>query len=158
MLPTDECSRHHKGQSGGNSALRTAESSPSQGERSGVPDEGLARSAYSGSCAVRCEGDTVARSFARAEVVAYDEDLLLMGECRTNQPIALGVLFVHGIGAQRRGETLAQFGEPLFRWLDEWARGIRLRWIRHGLSQEAIRVWRDAHRPEDTTSPLTRAF
>lgn len=30
----------------------------------------------------------------------------------------LGILFVHGIGAQRKGETLASFGGALYRWLD----------------------------------------
>jgi hypothetical protein len=31
------------------------------------------------------------------------------------RPYNLGVLFVHGIGQQRRGETLIRFGEPLAR-------------------------------------------
>jgi hypothetical protein len=31
-----------------------------------------------------------------------------------------GVLFVHGIGNQKQGRTLIQFGEPLFRWLFRW--------------------------------------
>ena len=33
----------------------------------------------------------------------------------------LGVLFVHGIGQQQRGETLLKFGEPLIAWLDQWS-------------------------------------
>ena len=32
----------------------------------------------------------------------------------------LGVLFVHGIGEQRRGQTLLGFGESLLRWLPRW--------------------------------------
>src|ERR1700750_3160281 len=32
----------------------------------------------------------------------------------------LGILFVHGIGQQRRGETLVEFGEPLAEWLRRW--------------------------------------
>lgn len=32
----------------------------------------------------------------------------------------LGVLFVHGIGNQRRGDTLTRFGEPLFTCLQRW--------------------------------------
>ncbi len=31
---------------------------------------------------------------------------------------AVGILFVHGIGTQRKGETLSQFGGGLYRWLD----------------------------------------
>jgi hypothetical protein len=31
---------------------------------------------------------------------------------------SLGILFVHGIGAQRKGETLANSGGALYRWLD----------------------------------------
>ncbi len=35
----------------------------------------------------------------------------------------LGVLFVHGIGSQSEGETLAHFGDPVCEWLDRWAGG-----------------------------------
>lgn len=34
----------------------------------------------------------------------------------------LGVLFVHGIGEQARGETLVQFGEPVLDWVRDWVR------------------------------------
>src|SRR5580765_7358126 len=30
----------------------------------------------------------------------------------------VGVLFIHGIGTQRNGETLASFGGALYRWLE----------------------------------------
>lgn len=33
---------------------------------------------------------------------------------------ALGVLLVHGIGHQKRGETLTWAGDPLFDWLKQW--------------------------------------
>lgn len=33
---------------------------------------------------------------------------------------ALGVLWVHGIGEQRQGETLTQFGTPVIEWLSRW--------------------------------------
>lgn len=36
---------------------------------------------------------------------------------------ALGVLFVHGIGEQPRGDTLLSFGEPLIRCVREWIEG-----------------------------------
>jgi pimeloyl-ACP methyl ester carboxylesterase len=32
----------------------------------------------------------------------------------------LGILFVHGIGAQQRGDTLLQFGEPLMQSVQQW--------------------------------------
>jgi hypothetical protein len=32
----------------------------------------------------------------------------------------LGILFVHGIGAQQRGDTLLQFGEPLIQSVEQW--------------------------------------
>jgi hypothetical protein len=35
----------------------------------------------------------------------------------------LGVLFVHGIGSQKRGQTLRAFGGPLHAWLEEWLAG-----------------------------------
>lgn len=33
---------------------------------------------------------------------------------------ALGVLLVHGIGEQKQGETLNEFGAPIIKWLDQW--------------------------------------
>lgn len=32
----------------------------------------------------------------------------------------LGVLLVHGIGEQKQGETLNEFGAPIIKWLDQW--------------------------------------
>ena len=34
-----------------------------------------------------------------------------------------GVLFVHGIGKQRRSETLSQWSAPLARWINAWLKG-----------------------------------
>ena len=53
---------------------------------------------------------------------------------------ALGVLFVHGIGAQRRGETLAEFGRPILHWLEEWCAGLHDRWLGAGISPEWLRA------------------
>src|SRR5262245_38689966 len=39
---------------------------------------------------------------------------------KDDQPMTLGVLLVHGIGRQRRGETLLQAGGALHRWLRCW--------------------------------------
>ena len=35
----------------------------------------------------------------------------------------LGVLFVHGIGEQRQGQTLVRFADPISRWLARWLTG-----------------------------------
>lgn len=35
----------------------------------------------------------------------------------------LGILFVHGIGEQRRGQVLTSFGDPLIRTLGAWLTG-----------------------------------
>lgn len=35
----------------------------------------------------------------------------------------LGILFVHGIGVQRRGDTLVQCGDPMHLWLEAWSKG-----------------------------------
>jgi hypothetical protein len=32
----------------------------------------------------------------------------------------LGILFVHGVGEQARGDTLVRFGEPIMRWVQRW--------------------------------------
>jgi hypothetical protein len=34
--------------------------------------------------------------------------------------VDLGVLLVHGIGEQRQGQTLSQFGEPIIDWIRDW--------------------------------------
>lgn len=35
-------------------------------------------------------------------------------------PERLGILFIHGMGEHRRGDTLRRFGEPIYAWLDSW--------------------------------------
>lgn len=37
----------------------------------------------------------------------------------------LGILFIHGIGEQHRGETLTAFGAPLVRWMKRWCMGFQ---------------------------------
>jgi hypothetical protein len=47
---------------------------------------------------------------------------------RTSDQIApiheIGVLLVHGIGQQRRGETLVDIGEPMALWIQQWIDGL----------------------------------
>jgi hypothetical protein len=38
----------------------------------------------------------------------------------STKPKTLGVIFVHGIGSQRRGDTLVQIGKALHEWLTNW--------------------------------------
>src|SRR5262245_23735565 len=45
-----------------------------------------------------------------------------------NVTFDMGLLFVHGIGSQRRGQTLADFGEPIFCWLEDRFLGLDQRW------------------------------
>ena len=35
-------------------------------------------------------------------------------------PGCIGLLFVHGMGEHERGDTLKQFGEPIYTWIDSW--------------------------------------
>src|SRR6266508_3954144 len=44
----------------------------------------------------------------------------------------VGVPFVHGIGVQPRGHTLAEFGGPLVEWLADWYDGLHGEWINRG--------------------------
>ncbi|MCU1572502.1 MAG: hypothetical protein JWO93_584 [Micrococcaceae bacterium] len=39
------------------------------------------------------------------------------------EPRRIGVLFVHGMGVQKRGDTLRDFGDPLLTWTGAWLRG-----------------------------------
>ena len=60
----------------------------------------------------------------------------------------LGILFVHGIGQQRRGETLVNCGESLQEWLR--------RWLTEDKGEDTIVAWQDARlRPsaEDPAAP-----
>jgi hypothetical protein len=52
----------------------------------------------------------------------------------------LGVLFVHGIGRQARGETLSACAAPLIEWLQGWLRPPdRVRVLRTTISAESLR-------------------
>lgn len=44
-------------------------------------------------------------------------------EIRPIEEFDVGVLFVHGIGQQRRAETLVQWSAPLLRWINAWLSG-----------------------------------
>jgi hypothetical protein len=57
----------------------------------------------------------------------------------------VGILFVHGIGDQARGQTLLDFGEPLLQCLEEWIRG-------RSLGEMEVRRAELSPRPELTES------
>lgn len=58
------------------------------------------------------------------------------------QPTAtLGVLFVHGIGSQIRGRTLAASATPVVDWLTRWYDGLHERWAEQGLRFEDAERW-----------------
>ena len=42
------------------------------------------------------------------------------GEPPTEKPYKLGILFVHGMGQQERGDTITQMGDALTEWLRRW--------------------------------------
>ena len=44
----------------------------------------------------------------------------------TDKEFELGVLFIHGIGTQMRGQTLAAAGGPLFRWIQNRCEALAL--------------------------------
>jgi len=48
---------------------------------------------------------------------------LRVGISRDQQEVEryqLGVLFIHGIGGQKQGETLMSFGDPFYRYIEQW--------------------------------------
>jgi hypothetical protein len=49
---------------------------------------------------------------------------------RRDRQARLGLVFVHGIGNQRKGETLLGFGEPLVRWIRGWMKELDLEFDR----------------------------
>ena len=60
------------------------------------------------------------------------------------QRATVGVLFVHGIGAQPRGKTLAEFAGPVVTWLQGWYDGLHACWAREGARFEDVAAWLDA--------------
>lgn len=61
------------------------------------------------------------------------------------KPERVGILFVHGVGSQQRGDTLREFGTPLVDWLEEWHRS-------RGLKDRFRVTWADLD-PPDSTQP-----
>ena len=51
-----------------------------------------------------------------------------------------GVLFVHGIGAQPRGDTLTHFAEPIVAAIEWWFHGVTDRWVA-SVTPDAARSW-----------------
>jgi hypothetical protein len=54
-----------------------------------------------------------------------------------------GVLFVHGIGAQPRGDTLTHFAEPIVAAIEWWFHGVTDRWA-SSVTRDAARSWLNA--------------
>lgn len=63
----------------------------------------------------------------------------------------LGILFVHGIGLQTRGDTLVTFGEALYKWIARWIGGVV-----DGESKQYVHV-SDASLVQDPTDPSAPA-
>ncbi len=55
-------------------------------------------------------------------------------------PYPLGVLFVHGIGEQPRGDTLRRFADPVVRSIDLWINGVARKRGRQ-MGQQKAKVW-----------------
>ena len=55
----------------------------------------------------------------------------------------IGVLFVHGIGEQKKGATLVACGEPLVAWLRRRFDGMARSWMPAGLHDVQQRAWFD---------------
>jgi hypothetical protein len=62
----------------------------------------------------------------------------------------IGVLFVHGVGSQRRGQTVVDWTEPLIEWIEQWLDGPVLR-VRDDRRQHKVT---GAAAPTDPTSEL----
>lgn len=57
------------------------------------------------------------------------------------KPNRIGVLFVHGIGSQKKGETLVRFGEPFVEWITQWFEGAEWAWAHaqlHGRTVQSV--------------------
>jgi hypothetical protein len=66
---------------------------------------------------------------------------LSIRELKTVVEFDAGVLFVHGIGKQRRAETLSQWSAPLARWINAWLKGATED-IARKLHDAPLQAWR----------------
>jgi hypothetical protein len=53
----------------------------------------------------------------------------------------VGILFVHGIGEQKRGQTLVEFGEPVCRWITQWLDLAIAQWAGTDLTEGSLVRW-----------------
>ena len=92
-------------------------------------------------------------------VLAVKEDLgkAIENGAGVAKPFNLGVLFVHGIGTQTRGQTLTAFGGPFCRWLQDRCEALEESRAKSGVAVEDINSgqqkletvdWTDAFVPE----------
>ena len=75
-----------------------------------------------------------------------------------------GILFVHGIGQQKRGETLLAFGEPLHDWLQRRLDRAKEKWLDHKITKDELKAWLenltpdgDSRERDDLLQPLLEA-
>ena len=68
----------------------------------------------------------------------------------------LGILFVHGIGEQQPGSSIAESGEALAEWLDSWYRGAGVWHRSNGLSEEKIATLLATLEPSMAKDPALR--
>ncbi len=59
-----------------------------------------------------------------------------------SDPDCFGLLFVHGMGEHERGDTLKQFAEPIYTWIDAWlaANQLEKRGTLERLSDSSLRL------------------
>lgn len=92
-------------------------------------------------------------------VLAVKEDFgkAMENGAGVEKPFNLGVLFVHGIGTQTRGQTLTAFGGPFCRWLQDRCEALEESRKQSGVAVEDINSgqqkletvdWTDAFVPE----------
>jgi hypothetical protein len=72
----------------------------------------------------------------------------------------IGVLFVHGVGQQRRGQTLVAFGGAVHSWLSRWLGHAQNRFLSKGVAatREEIRAWLDGLPQDSNADTAMRRF
>jgi len=69
-------------------------------------------------------------SFRSFVITQLDQEIRELLEEREAAEFDLGIVLVHGIGTQGRGETLQHFGDSILEWLSGWLRYCRPEWSR----------------------------
>ncbi|MCP4633142.1 MAG: hypothetical protein GY855_09480 [candidate division Zixibacteria bacterium] len=65
----------------------------------------------------------------------------------------IGILYIHGIGNQSKGESLARLTTAIYKWIDNSIDGLARHWCKNGLTDLHLRRWIEQVAKESPVKP-----